>query len=394
MMATKKKKSDRRLTGWQIFWHLLARMAAALVTIAMLFAALMIVIHRDSLTLDPIRRWVAYGSLSKTEDGKTEEYTFAGDDSNSYAAVGGGLLVCSKSALQFYADNGEMVVNKASSMRNPAICVKGDNAVAFDVGGTELYQFAGSELVYEVKAAEGEKLLSAKVNRSGYLGVVKQVAGHEATITVYDDRHAPKIDINENGNYVTDVALSDNNHYVAAIQIYQNGSDFATNLVIYRLSDAHVYSTCKLEDQLVLDMRWDNDRIWLQTESGVTVCDSEGSIIGSWYDNSKFLEAYTLDSGSYAVELLSRYKSGSAGDLRVIDSDGQQSYSRRINEEVLSMSASGNYIALLTTSNLTIYQQDLQLYATVANTNARRVVMREDGSVLMIGSETARLFLP
>lgn len=395
-MAQKPQENrpEKKKTRVQIVFSLLARFAAALLTVAMLFAALMVVIHRDNLTLDPIRRWVNYGSIHVNEEGKTEEYAFSGDSSNSFASLSGGLLVCSRSALQVYSDTGESVVNLGVSMNAPIIDVVGEHAVVYDVGGNQLYQFTGTQKVFEYTPKGNGRILAARVNSSGYLSVVEQTAGHEASVTIYDNTHRARIGINETSNYVTDAIISPNNHFAALIEIYQNEGRLDTNLVIYRLSDAHVFSTCKLEDEMVLDMKWDNDRIWLQRESGITVCDAEGTILGSWNDNAKYLEGYSLDGSQYAVELVSRYKSGSAGDLRIIDKDGQQVVSRRVNEEVLSVSAAGNYIAVLTTGSLTVYQDDLQLYASVANSTARRIIMREDGSVLMIGSETARLFLP
>lgn len=393
-MATVKKKPSKRLTGKKVFLSLLVRLGAALVTVVMLVGALMMVLHRDKLTLDPVRRWITYGSMSKSEDGKTEEFYLNGDTDNSYAALGADLLVCSKTAMQLYSDSGKPLVDQSVSMKSPTLSVRGNNAVAFDTGGTELYHLQGTEDVWHYDNKDQRKILTAKVNSSGYLAIMEQAGGHETTIKVLNNRHKEKIKISENNNFITDIALSENNHYIAAIQIYQDGSSFASNLVIYRLSDAHVSASYKLDDQLVLDMRWDNDRIWLQTESGVTVCDTDGTVLDGWSAVGKYLERYSLDGSGYAVELMSRYKSGSAGDLRVIDKNGQQSVSRRLHEEVLSLSAAGEYIAVLTTTSLTIYQDDLQLYATVSNTNTRRVIMREDGSVLMVGKETARLFVP
>lgn len=393
-MAGKTPKQQQFHKRLRLLLHSTARLGAALVTIAMLLAALMVVIHRDSLTLDPIRRWVTYGSVKKDQERQTQEFAFFGDSTNAYASVSGGFLVCSRSSLQIYDHNGQNVVSMSVSMKEPVVQVDGGEAVVYDVGGQELYQFSGTEKVFSYTAKDTSQLLSARVNQSGYLAVVEQTAGHEASVTVYGGNHQPLIGINETRNFVTDAVISPNNRYVALSEIYQNEGEMYTNLVIYRLSDAHVSSTCKLEEELVLDMKWDDERIWLQRESGVTVCDGEGTILDSWNDSGRYLEGYSLDGIGCAVELVSRYRSGSAGDLRVIDRDGQQTVSRRISEEVLSISAAGTYIAVLTTSSITIYQDDLQLYATAASSNARHAIMQKDGSVYMIGNETVRLFLP
>ena len=64
-------------------------------------------------------------------------------------------------------------------------------------------------------------------------------------------------------------------------------------------------------------------------------------------------------------------------------------------EQVLSLSAAGRYIAVLTADRLDIYTQDLTLYNTLEGTqSARAVLMRSDGSAMLIDSETARLYVP
>ena len=67
-----------------------------------------------------------------------------------------------------------------------------------------------------------------------------------------------------------------------------------------------------------------------------------------------------------------------------------------VNEEVLSISAAGDYIGVLTANSLTIYKaEDLSVYAGTDNSNgARRVILQADGSALMVATSTAQLFVP
>ena len=52
-------------------------------------------------------------------------------------------------------------------------------------------------------------------------------------------------------------------------------------------------------------------------------------------------------------------------------------------------------MAVLTGNELTIYKSDLTLYAATSNSwGARRVLMREDGSALLVTNESASLYLP
>lgn len=67
-----------------------------------------------------------------------------------------------------------------------------------------------------------------------------------------------------------------------------------------------------------------------------------------------------------------------------------------VTEEVLSVSACGEYVAVLTAQSLTVYPMDLsEVYASLDNrSGARRVLMREDGSAMLISTDSASLFIP
>ena len=92
---------------------------------------------------------------------------------------------------------------------------------------------------------------------------------------------------------------------------------------------------------------------------------------------------------------LNRYQSGSVGKLVSVGTDGTEVGSLDINREILNLSAAGRYLAVLYTDSLVIYNRELQVYATLRGTGfARAVIMRPDGSALLLSSESATLFLP
>lgn len=390
---TKTKKRGIR-TGFKIAFKVTKELIVLAITLVMVFVALLLIVNRDRWNLDAVKRWITYSSLEKNTEGQTEEFLFSGDSSNRFAALDGGLLLCSNHALALYSSSGEEVFTQGVNMKNPVVRSNGSYAVAYDAGGTYLCVFHDNEMVYDYSASKNCEILSANINDSGYFALVEQTAGHKATVTVYDNHCQPRIGINESTNFVTDAVISDDSKYVALIEIYQDDVTLGGSLVAYQLSDASSVFTTRLNDQVVIDMQWKDNRIWLQQEYGVCVLDSKGTILDTWSDSGKYLERYSLGGDGFAVELLSKYRSGSAGELRVIDDAGQQSVSRSVSEEVLSISAAGRYIAVLTTGSLTVYTEDLREYASVANDTARRAIMREDGSVLLIGTEKARLFIP
>ena len=90
-----------------------------------------------------------------------------------------------------------------------------------------------------------------------------------------------------------------------------------------------------------------------------------------------------------------KYRSGSQTTLEVIDRSGEVRASMDFSLPILDLSAAGKYIGVLTARELSIYTRDLELYATVENTdNASRLVMLPDGSAYLAAQGSAWLCLP
>ena len=89
------------------------------------------------------------------------------------------------------------------------------------------------------------------------------------------------------------------------------------------------------------------------------------------------------------------YQAGSRFSVVTVDFDGQEMANLLVGAEILSISAAGNYLAVLTDAKLQIYTSDLTLYAETEELyGASSVAMRDDGSALLIGSGGAHLYLP
>ena len=111
-------------------------------------------------------------------------------------------------------------------------------------------------------------------------------------------------------------------------------------------------------------------------------------------DSTPIEWAVLARDGSKAL-LLSRYRSGSTMKLVTVSSDGTEMASLDSSQEVLSMSAAGKYIAVLYSDSLVLYTPQLQEYARLDGTEyARSVIMREDGTAVLIGSSSAWLYIP
>ena len=373
----------------------LVRLAATLVVLAVAVRLVGAVAFRDRLNVDSVKRWFHYRSLIRSDSGRAESFPYGGELTDTFAVLDGDLLVCSRNAISLYSGSGAQYINQSAGMENPVVNTNGSLAVVYDAGGSELYVLGQRSLVW---AAEGlESILSARLNKNGQLTVVTQASGYRGTVTVYDASYSPVMRIDLSSAFVMDAVLSDDGHTLGILTVGQADGAFTTSLELYDMTYASgEYKpdfTCRLGGGVVLETRHTAEAVWSLADRGLTVTGHDGRSSGvSWAD--KHLRRYTLSGDGFAAALLGKFRAGSQAELWVVDSQGQRRI-LELNEQVMSISAAGRYLAVLTGDRLDIYTDQLELYDTLEGTQgARTVLLMPDGSAILISADSAGFYIP
>lgn len=385
----KQQKKPSRLSGF------LVRLIATLVVLAVGVALVVLVAFRDQLNLDSVKRWFHYRSLTRSDSGQAESFHYDGDLNCIFAALDGDLLVCSQNAISLYSGSGTRYINQQISMEHPVVTSNGSLAVVYDAGGGSLYILGQRSLVWS--AEDLESILSARLNKNGQLTVVTQAGGYRGKVTVYNASYEPVMSVNLTSAFVMDAALSDDGHTLATLTAGQRDGVFATGLELYAMNYASgSYQSdvsASLGGGVALELRHTAGAVWVLSDRGLTISDHDGNTVtADWAD--KYLRRYTLSGDGFAAALLGRYRAGSQTELWVVDQDGARR-SLALNEQVMSISAAGRYVAVLTGDRLDIYTQELELYSSLKGTKgARTVLLMPDGSAILISADSAGFYVP
>lgn len=385
----KQQKKPSRLSGF------LVRLIATLVVLAVGISLVVLVAFRDQLNLDSVKRWFHYRSLTRSDSGQAESFHYDGDLNCIFAALDGDLLVCSQNAISLYSGSGTRYINQQISMEHPVVTSNGSLAVVYDAGGSSLYILGQRSLVWS--AEDLESILSARLNKNGQLTVVTQAGGYRGKVTVYNASYEPVMSVNLTSAFVMDAALSDDGHTLATLTAGQRDGVFATGLELYAMNYASgSYQSdvsASLGGGVALELRHTAGAVWVLSDRGLTISDHDGNTVSAdWAD--KYLRRYTLSGDGFAAALLGKYRAGSQTELWVVDQDGTRR-SLALNEQVMSISAAGRYVAVLTGDRLDIYTQELELYSSLKGTKgARTVLLMPDGSAILISADSAGFYVP
>lgn len=378
--------------------NILLRLLAFLLTLALVLGAVALVVYRDKVSFDSLRRWFAYHNLQKNDSGQAESFHYDGSAKDSFAAAGDNLLVCSDSGVRLYSGSGMQYAADQAALESPVTQACGSYAVAYNAGGRSLF-------VYKAQAEKGAApeeipgdILSARVNAAGWLAVTTRASGHKGAVTVYDAQLLPTLQLSLSSSFVTDALVSADNKTLAAVTMGQGTDSFESALALYSLNRTEENTApdavCSLGSGVVLDLGECAAGYWALSDSSLSLVDHAGALVSAYDYDGRYLKEFSLGGDSFAALLLGKYRAGTVSDLVVVDSTGAAA-TLSVSEQVLSLSAAGRYLAVLTADRLDLYTADLTPYATLEGTQgARKVLMRSDGTALLIGSSTARLYIP
>lgn len=362
-----------------------------LLTLLMVLGVVFVAAWRDGTGFDALHRYVNYGST--TESGKTA-FHYDAESSNRFAMIGDRLVVLSNTSLRLLASDGSEIWTANVKMANPALVQGGGRIAAYDIGGQTLYVLdeRGERLTLEME--EDEPLISATLNNKGMLAVTAGQRSQKGLVSVYDADMQLAFRFHSSRRFVSNAYVTDDGKYLAAVTLGQNNSVFVSNIVLYNLKQTDPYGNYDINNGLVVDMGSLQGQLAMVTDTALVFASAEGEIVGTYEYSEPYLREYDIAGEDYAVLLLNRYKSGSIGRLVTVAADGSEIASLDINQEVLSLSANGRYLAVLYTDQLVIYNRDLQVYSALHGVGrAREVLAKSDGSVLMLTADSAELFL-
>lgn len=365
--------------------HVFRRGLTAVVTLMLVAAAVLVFAYRDHLNSDGLRE--LFGRTLQTED-MAAPFSYENGSDQTFARVGDGLAVASASGVQLLDESGAVVFSQVTSMDVPAVTASSVLALFYDVGGSTCKAVGIDGVCTDVDA--GSSIISASVNPSGYFTVISEESGSKGLVRVFDAECALLYEWYSGTGYALKAQVCPDNKSLAVLCITSEGSV----IHIFKLSSEDEQASISYEGELLFDMYFmSNDRICAISEGGMFFAGMDGSQIGAYSFEGKYLGAYDFGSTSFAAVYISEYRTGDGGLLVTLDQDGNVLGTAETDGDVTSISANGRQLLTTSSGSICLYSQALQLQKSEeVLVTAKRALLRSKGDVLLLSSYFAETF--
>ena len=389
--VAKESKQKQETAGEKPKHSGLRSLPKLLLLLAVVLVVVVLTSMEDGNHFASLRRWLMYGDSGTGQN----YYTYVADGNNRFALLGEDLLVVNQNTLQLLSDDGTIRYSLSVSMTTPMVSVGGDMAAVCDVGGSSLYLLDETGTRREMTLSSGLRYYSARLNSAGWLAVTEEKNGYKASISVYNSSGELVFSFDSYDSYITDALVTEDCRSVVAVSLAPQDSVFSSTLLVYDLSEAVLTASCPIRDGLPMDITCTGDELLTLCDTRLAIADLEGNTILDYPYGSMYLHDYAFGGKDFCALLLGKYKAGNICELTTFDLEGQQIASLEVTEEVLDLSAAGNYLAVLYSDSLVIYTRDLQEHARLDGTDyAGHVIMEPGGTAMVITGTAAWRFLP
>ena len=370
---------------------ILRRILLLLLILAIVMAAAILSTMEDGHHFSALRRWLMYGESAQTQD----LYTYASHRGNRCVPFGDALLVVNENSIQLLQRGGLVISELSVSMTAPTISVGTKLAAVCDAGGSSVYVLDNAGLLYTHTTTDDLLCYSARVNSLDYVAVTEQKNGFKAAVTVFDRTGNIVFRFDSHDSYLSDAAVTEDGKNLIAVALDAQEGAFTSTLVVYDLATAQRTGAYPLRDGLVLDFFINDSHIATLCDKRLTVTSLSGETTLNYAYGELYLHGYTLTGSDFCTLLLGRYQSSNVCQLVSFGLDGTPLASLDLTEEVLDMSAAGDYLAVLYGDSLVIYDRALtELHRLDGTDYAGHVQMNENGTALLIAETSAWRFLP
>ena len=293
-----------------------------------------------------------------------------------YAAVGDSLMTATTTSVRVFDAKGEAVLDKSCNFKYPTMSENADNAVVYDIGGTNVVYLDGSELNAK------NNIISVNLSQSGHLALCTEEAGYKGYVTVYSADKTEVYKWLSADNWVVKAAVSPEGTRLAVLVSGENGSI----VKFFKLDSTDEQGSFAADQAVFNDICWLGERVCCIASDRLYFCSDTGKAEGEYSFDGNFLDMFAVCGDNIVLELRA-HSYGGAGTLVSIDSSANLVGTAKPGAEIETFDFSNGKLLCLTQNKLLCYDDSLSLGFETEQTGAQTALLRSSDAMLISGTE-------
>ena len=374
------------------------RITLMLLSILLVLLLLAWLIFPHVMNPDRLVRFFRYMGLREKEN--YGRVTFEAAAGNVYAGFDDGLLVGTETGLTLYALDGEQKAFVQGSLPTPVLRTGGEVSLVFSPGSSYAAAIgAGGDILLD--GALSGALLDASVSFDGYSVRLTAESGSKAVAEVLNPKQEAIYRFSSRTRYLNACAVSEKGEWLAVASLEEERSIYRSAVVLLRtdrpVADLEQEDSgavrAELGNRVIYELRFlDESHLLAVTQDELVFLNLEGELLSSLPLEGERLVDYAVSREGW---LLLALEGGGAAKVLSLDASGNTLARLDLQDRVRSVSAEGRYGAVLTEMELRILDSRLEEYDRSWDVlGATRVVVRADGTALLIAAGGTKLFIP
>ena len=374
------------------------RITLMLLSILLVLLLLAWLIFPHVMNPDRLVRFFRYMGLREKEN--YGRVTFEAAAGNVYAGFDDGLLVGTETGLTLYALDGEQKAFVQGSLPTPVLRTGGEVSLVFSPGSSYAAAIgAGGDILLD--GALSGALLDASVSFDGYSVRLTAESGSKAVAEVLNPKQEAIYRFSSRTRYLNACAVSEKGEWLAVASLEEERSIYRSAVVLLRtdrpVADLEQEDSgavrAELGNRVIYELRFlDESHLLAVTQDELVFLNLEGELLSTLPLEGERLVDYAVSREGW---LLLALEGGGAARVLSLDASGNTLARLELADRVRSVSAEGRYGAVLTEMELRILDSRLEEYDRSWDVlGATRVVVRADGTALLIAAGGTKLFIP
>lgn len=324
------------------------------IMLLVLVAGVAFFVYMKSNNLDirnvSIKELIASGLRSKEQKNASSMWELKSDNNeqSKYAIYGDYLVKCTKDRIEFYSKDGKQVWDKSIQINNPVPKVTGNELLIADYGGRELYLFKDKDIKW-YKKNDGN-IIRAEISAGGYVSVIHEAKGYKGAVTVFNLQGNPFFTKNIAESYLVDAKVSPSGKNVLISSLDASGAQAGsqvefTDMLGKPSFEKRIFENSVFAAAAILE----NDSAVLAGDSSVINIGKDGK--DRW--SKDFDKIYSMKTALDKLVVIavnddekSGLLQGSNSEVKILNSNGSQSASYKIEGQVKNMSVFDDVIAV------------------------------------------------